>query len=62
MDSRVKQLQQEIPLKFQTMKIKFAPLQTANLSRAVKLPATFGGHFAPTALTLLAKQTALRGV
>lgn len=44
MDSSVKQLQQVIPLKIQTMEIKFAPLQTAHLSRTFKLlPAL--GHF-----------------
>lgn len=37
MDSLVKQLQQVIPFKFQTMEIKFAPLQTVHLSRTFKL-------------------------
>lgn len=61
MDSRVKQLQREIPLKFQTMKIKFAPLQTAHLSRAFKLPVTLEGHFASAAPSPLAKRAALHG-
>lgn len=37
MDSLVKQLQQVIPFQFQTMEIKFAPLQTVHLSRTFKL-------------------------
>lgn len=37
MDPPVKQLQQVIPLKIQTMEIKFAPLQTVHLSRTFKL-------------------------
>lgn len=44
MDSSVKQLQQVIPLKIQTMEIKFAPLQTAHLSRTFKLLPRLG-HF-----------------
>lgn len=43
MDSVVKQLQQVIPLKFQTMEIKFAPLQTVHLSRTFKLLPTLEG-------------------
>lgn len=46
MDSLVKQLQQVIPLKFQTMEIKFAPLQTVHLSRTFKLLPTLGGSSA----------------
>lgn len=43
MDSLVKQLQQVIPLKFQIMEIKFAPLQTVHLSRTFKLLPTRRG-------------------
>lgn len=53
MDSLVKQLQQVIPLKFQTMEIKFAPLQTVHLSRAFKLLLKLGGSSAVIALPLV---------
>ena len=46
MDSLVKQLQQVIPLNFQTMEIKFAPLQTVNLSRTLEMLPTLGVSFA----------------
>lgn len=52
MDSLVKQLQQVIPLKFQTMEIKFAPLQTVHLSRTFKLLPTSGGSSAVIPLPL----------
>ena len=52
MDSLVKQLQQVIPLKFQTMEIKFAPLQTLHLSRTFKLLPTLGGSSAVISLAL----------
>lgn len=52
MDSPVKQLQQVIPLKIQTMEIKFAPLQTAHLSRAFKLLPTSGRFSAVVSLPL----------
>ena len=53
MDSLVEQLQQVIPLKFQTMEIKFAPLQTVHLSRAFKLLLQLGGSSAVIALPLV---------
>lgn len=59
MDSLVKQLQQVIPLKFQTMEIKFAPLQTVHLSRTFKLLPTFGCSSAVIPQTL-ANHSALR--
>lgn len=52
MDSLVKQLQQVIPLKIQTMEIKFAPLQTVHLSRAFKRLPTWGGSSAVIPLPL----------
>lgn len=54
MDSLVKQLQQVIPLKFQTMEIKFAPLQTVHLSRTFKTVtySTLGGSSAVIPLPL----------
>lgn len=52
MDSLVKQLQQVIPLKFLTMEIKFAPLQTVHLPRTFKLLPTLGGYSAIIPLPL----------
>lgn len=61
MDSLVKQLQQVIPLKFQTMEIKFAPLRTVHLSRTFKLLRTLGGS--PAVISIpLANHSAFRGL
>lgn len=62
MDSCVKQLQQEIPMKFQTMEIKFAPLQNVHLWRAFKLPPTLGGYFAAVTPPPLANRAGLKRV
>lgn len=59
MDSLVKQLQQVIPLKFQTMEIKFAPLQTVHLSRTFKLLPTLG-YSSAVIPQILANHSALR--
>ena len=62
MDSLVKQLQQVIPLKFQTMEIKFAPLQTVHLSRAFKLlPAVYIGRLPCNHPSSLGKSLSFQG-